>query len=193
MDAAGWLWGVVTDDNGSLNAMRSAARLRLRALLLAPLLLLTLAACAPTVALQPAADATNPKCADVIVHLPTSVATYPIRQTDAQATSAWGNPASVLLRCGVPQTGPTADLCYSVKGIDWVEDSSRKPTYVYTTFGRKPAVQVVIDSKLTDGQGTIILDALADAVGEIKQKKHVCTTVIDPYKNAPSPSPTPTP
>ena len=173
--------------------MRSAARLRLRALLLAPLLLLTLAACTPTVALEPAADATNPKCADVIVHLPTTVATYGIRQTDAQATSAWGTPAAVLLRCGVKQTGPTADLCYSVKGIDWVEDSSRKPTYVYTTFGRKPAVQVVIDSKLTDGQGTIILDALASAVGEIKQNKHVCTTVIDPYKNAPSPSPTPTP
>ncbi len=160
-----------------------------------PLVLTLLAACSPTVALQPAADATDPACASVIVRLPDAVGTWPIRQTDAQATGAWGDPTVALLRCGVTPPGPTTDLCYTVKGIDWVEDSSKKPTYVYTTFGRKPAVQVVIDSKATNGQGTIILDELADAISTIphvKDKKRTCTDVLG-SQDLPTPRPTPTP
>jgi hypothetical protein len=163
--------------------------------MMVPLVLTLLAACTPTIALQPAADATNPACANVIVRLPSAVGTWSIDQTDAQATGAWGNPAVALLRCGVADPGPTTDLCYTVKGIDWIEDSSKKPTYVYTTFGRKPAIQVVINSKATNGQGTIILDELADAVSQIphvKNKKRSCTDVLG-SQDLPTPSPTPTP
>ena len=156
-----------------------------------PLVLTLLAACAPTVALTPAADATNPKCADVIVRLPGAVGTWPIRQTDAQATGAWGNPTVAVLKCGVKSPGPTEDLCYTVNGIDWVEDKSHAPTYVYTTFGRHPAVQVTIDSKATNGQGTIILDELSNAVGQINQSsKHTCTDVLG-SQNLPTATPTP--
>ncbi len=138
-------------------------------LAIVPLLLVALAACTPTVALTPAADATNPRCADVIVNLPDSVADLQIRDTDAQATSAWGNPTAVLLRCGVTPPGPTTQVCQTVNGIDWLEDASAKPRYVFTTFGRDPAVQVVVDSNLTDGQGTIVLDQLSSSIGFIKQ------------------------
>jgi hypothetical protein len=128
---------------------RSGGVLRATALLtLAPLLLGLLVACSPTVPLEPAADATNPKCAEIIVRLPASVVGQPLRQTNAQATGAWGNPASVLLRCGVAQPGPSS-TCSTVNGIDWVVDVSGDPRYVYTTYGRSPATQVVIDKKLT--------------------------------------------
>ena len=40
--------------------------------------------------------------------LPETVDGLERRETNAQATGAWGNPASVLLRCGVPTPGPTA-------------------------------------------------------------------------------------
>ena len=157
-------------------------------------LVVGISGCAPTVAMQPAVHSTDPRCADVIVRLPASVAGFPARNTDAQATGAWGSPTAALLTCGVKPLGPTEDLCYTVRGIDWVEDSSREPIYTFTTFGRTPAVQVVVDGKTTNGQGTIILDALANAVGSIPaDPKTRCTTVIDPYKVTPSPTPTPTP
>ncbi len=158
-----------------------------------PLLLALLAGCSATVAITPAADATNQKCADVIVRLPSAVGTWTIRQTDAQATGAWGDPVTTQLRCGVPSPKPTTDLCYTVKGVDWIEDSSKKPIYTYTTYGRTPAVQVVIDSKATNGQGTIILDELADAVATIPQStKHECTDVLN-STDLPTPTPLPTP
>lgn len=166
----------------------------LRVVLLAalvPVVLVTLAACSPTVALTSAAGSNDTKCADVIVRLPAAVGTWSIRQTDAQATGAWGDPVVAVLKCGVTPPRPTENLCYAVSGIDWVEDKSHAPTYIFTTYGRSPAVQVTVDSKATNGQGTVILDDLSSAVGQIAQStKHTCTNVI---KNQPSPTPGPTP
>jgi len=160
-------------------------------------LLLVLSACTPTVALKPAADATNPKCADVIVHPPGSVADQSLRNTDAQATGAWGDPAAVILRCGVTPPGPTSSKCATVKGIDWIIDDSKKPVYTFTTYGRKPAVQVVVDSNLTNGQGTIVLDQLSNAISFIKQSsKHKCESVLGNGLGGESevvPAPTPAP
>lgn len=160
---------------------------------LAPLFLLAVVACTPTVPLTPAADATNPDCAEVIVRLPPSLANESIRQTNAQATSAWGNPAAILLRCGVTPPGPTTDVCHTVSGIDWLRDSSKAPVYVFTTFGRTPAVEVIVDSRLTNGQGTQYLDELANAVGTIKQTSK-CLNLDDVLgTGTPTPSPTPSP
>lgn len=158
--------------------MRS--RLRTAALIAAvPLALGLLAGCTPVVAMTPAAHATDPTCADVIVALPQTAGGAAQRETDAQATSAWGNPTSVLLRCGVTPPGPTSAHCFSVAGIDWVLDDSHKPTYIYTTFGRTPAVQVTVDTDLkvaTDG----VLGDLGNAIGAIKQStKAKCTTIFD--------------
>src|SRR4051794_17572569 len=70
-----------------------------------------LSGCAGTVGMEPAADATDPACADVIVRLPDTAADVDRRETDAQGTGAWGDPASVLLRCGVEPSGPTTLPC----------------------------------------------------------------------------------
>ena len=126
---------------------------------------LVLTACAAAVPLQPAADATNSSCADLIVHLPVMVADQPERETNAQGTGAWGDPATVLLHCGVDVPGPTTLPCRSINGIDWIEDDSDAPQYRFTTYGRDPATEVVIDSEKVSGS-TVLVD-LAGAVSNI--------------------------
>ncbi|MBT1634213.1 DUF3515 family protein [Clavibacter michiganensis] len=126
-----------------------------------------LAGCAPTVSLEPAAGAADPLCADVVVHLPAELGTAPLRETDAQGTGAWGDPQStVILRCGVATPGPTTDACISYDDVDWVEDDSKAPNIRYTTFGRTPAVEVVIDS--TQASYTALTD-LSGVVSAIPQ------------------------
>lgn len=135
---------------------------------LAPLVLLPalLAGCAPTVALEPAADAINPICAEVSVRLPETVAGLPSRETNAQATGAWGSPVGVILRCGVPSPAPIASLpCITVEGIDWLRDDSGDPSFVFTTYGRTPAVEVIVDDTVASGLDT--LTDLAPAVGRL--------------------------
>ncbi|MCU1578482.1 MAG: hypothetical protein JWP19_686 [Rhodoglobus sp.] len=143
-----------------------------RAALIAPLLLvpLVLGGCAPIVALEPANDAINPKCAQVIVALPETVADLQSRETDAQGTAAWGTPTGVILHCGVPVPNPTSTLqCFTVKGVDWLIDGKDAPNYVFTTYGRDPAVEVIVNSDTVSGQAA--LTDLAFAVSNIAPER----------------------
>lgn len=107
---------------------------------------LVLSGCAGTVAMQPAPAANDPACAAVSVRLPETIAGQERRWTDAQATGAWGDPATVLLTCGVTVPGPSELSCQTVEGVDWLVDESEAPEYYrFTTFGRSPAVEVYID------------------------------------------------
>jgi hypothetical protein len=134
-----------------------------------------LAGCAGIVPMQPAIDANNPLCAEVSVRLG-DIADLAKRETNAQATAAWGEPASILLTCGLEPPGPTTLPCLSVNGVDWIMDDAQKPTYVFTTFGRTPAVQVVIDSDAVSGS-TVLTD-LALPVSSIPQETP-CTDLSD--------------
>lgn len=124
-----------------------------------------LSGCAGTVALQPADDANDPGCAEVMVRLPDQIAGAQRRTTNAQSTAAWGDPATVILRCGLPETGPSELPCFSVNGIDWLRDDSTAPNYRFITFGRSPATEVLIDS--TTASGTDAIDAVGTAVGAL--------------------------
>lgn len=146
---------------------------------LAPLALL-LAACTPTITLTPAPDATNADCAEIVVRLPDTIDDLPQRETDAQATSAWGAPDSaVLLRCGVEVPGPSTLPCFTVKGVDWLRDDTDAPTFVFTSYGRDPAVEVVVDAELTSGTSALV--AIANAVGTLPAERQ-CTAAEDVFE-----------
>ncbi|CAB4906371.1 unannotated protein [freshwater metagenome] len=140
-----------------------------------PAACLLLAGCAGIVPMTPAIDANNPLCAEVSVRLG-DVANLPKRETNAQATAAWGEPASILLTCGLEAPAPTTLPCISVNGVDWIMDDSQKPTYIFTTFGRTPAVQVALDSGAVSGS-TVLAD-LALPVSSIPQQTP-CTDLAD--------------
>ncbi|GAA2025711.1 hypothetical protein GCM10009819_05950 [Agromyces tropicus] len=124
-----------------------------------------LAACTPAVPFDPAPDATDPDCASVVVRLPDQVAGLDARETSAQGTGAWGSPAAVLLRCGVEPPGPTTLRCVSVDDVDWIIDESDAPRYRFLTYGRTPAVEVVVDNDAVSG--TTAISDLSGAVGAI--------------------------
>lgn len=106
--------------------------------------LLVLTACAPSVTINEATDANNPACAPMMVALPDSLADAKRRSTSSQATAAWGDPAVVLLRCGVAVPGPTTDRCVTVNGVDWVIKEG-ETSWTFTTYGRNPATELILE------------------------------------------------
>jgi hypothetical protein len=133
-------------------------------------LALSLSACSPTVSLEPAADANNPGCADVIVRLPDAVDGQERRTTNAQSTAAWGNPATVILRCGIEPVEISTLPCVTANGVDWIIDESAKPSFRFISFGRTPALEVIVDSE--NAVGVNVLDSLAQAVKSIEPTKN---------------------
>jgi len=132
-------------------------------------LTLSLSACSPTISLEPAADANNPGCADVIVRLPDAVDGQERRTTNAQSTAAWGNPATVILRCGIEPVEISTLPCVTANGVDWIIDESAKPSFRFISFGRTPALEVIVDSE--NAVGVNVLDSLAQAVKSIEPTK----------------------
>lgn len=132
-----------------------------------------LSGCTSAVSMQPARDANDPLCAEVSVRLPASIDNQERRQTDAQATGAWGDPASVLLTCGVEPPGPTTLPCRTVDGVDWIIDDQGDSRFRVTTFGRTPAVEVFLDNTMVSSLD--VLSALTPAVSRLPVDGE-CTT-----------------
>ncbi|GAB2736290.1 DUF3515 family protein [Sinomonas soli] len=162
-------------------------------------LVAALAGCSAPVSVQPAADAADPACAPLMLALPDTIGDAKLRTTTSQATAAWGDPAAVVLRCGVPSPGPTTDRCVSVNGVDWVirQDSAASAgtpspaasagapspaasgsapgpgdggTYTLTTFGRQPATELLLDT--ARASSATVLASLSPAVAKIPATRH---------------------
>lgn len=121
-----------------------------------------LTGCTATVSLEAAPDANNPKCAEVIVRLPDDIEGQLRRTTNAQSTSAWGEPASIILRCGLPPVEASTLKCITVSSVDWLVDDTNAPSYRFISFGRNPATEVIVDSQ--NASGATALDALSPLV-----------------------------
>jgi hypothetical protein len=130
-----------------------------RLIVLALVATAVLSGCSQTVAFDAAPDAANPLCADVIVRLPDEVADdFERRQTNSQGTAAYGDPSVALLRCGVAVPGPTSTLpCVETDGVFWLRDGEDDPNIVFTTYGREPAIEVIVNRNEV-AAGVVLLD-----------------------------------
>lgn len=135
-----------------------------------------LAGCAATVNLEPAELANDPACAEVSVRYPAVIGDLAQRYTNAQATSAWGEPTAVIARCGLEPVEVSQLSCVSAGGVDWLVDDSQAPNYRFISFARNPAVEVIVDSNRASGVSA--LEALAGAVSKIPASK-VCTEITN--------------
>jgi hypothetical protein len=136
-----------------------------------------LAGCAPVVTMSPAAEFSNdPECAAAIVRMPDAISSYPLRQTDAQATAAWGEPTVVLLYCGVPVPEVSELPCVEIGGVFWLREEV-DAGFAFTTYGRDPAVRVVVDPDAI-GPG-VVLDDLANPVSYTSETGRECVDLED--------------
>jgi uncharacterized protein YceK len=137
--------------------------------------LVLLSGCAPTVNLEAAEQANTAECANMTVRLPDTIAGEARRSVNAQATAAWGDPVSIIVRCGVPMPEPTVLPCFEVAGIDWLRDDRDAPRFIFTTYGLSPATEVIVDSERASGTEALL--ELARAVGSQSEPVQRC---IDP-------------
>lgn len=126
--------------------------------------------------MEPAPLANDPACADVIVRLPNEVGGMPKRSTNAQSTGAWGDPAAILLTCGIEPMGPTTLPCVNVNGIDWVIDDTHDPLYRFEAYGRYPGLEVVVDSDVASGTEAVL--DLSQVAAQLPQERQ-CTDLMD--------------
>lgn len=133
--------------------------------------------------IETAEDATNPVCAEAMVALPETVAGFDRARTDAQSTGAWGDPAAVVLRCGVDVPGPTTEHCVNANGVDWIAIEEGE-NWRLTSYGRNPAVEVLFDASRA-ASSSVMVD-LASAVERIPAERE-CTAQPDATQ-APIPS-----
>jgi len=164
--------------NSATNARRRTISLgALRAAAVMTLAIAGLSGCSQIVTLDAAPDSNNPKCAAITVRLPDAIENFALRDTDAQATGAWGTPSALIIRCGLPEVKVSALKCVTAGGVDWLVDPSQAPSYRFITFGRNPATEVIVDSKRASGVSA--LEALAPAVLSGAKADKVCTVLAN--------------
>jgi uncharacterized protein YceK len=146
----------------------------MRILLVLPILLLS--GCTAAVNLDAAEDSNNPACAEVMVRLPAILGEHEQRFTNSQATSAWGDPAAILLRCGLPAVTVSELPCVTAADFDWLVDDSQAPSYRFISYATSPAVEVIVDSQTASGVTT--LEALESSVSLLNQTKR-CTAITN--------------
>jgi hypothetical protein len=138
--------------------------------------LVFLTGCAPMVVLEPADQANDPECAEIIVRLPDELAGEQKRRVNAQSTAAWGEPVSVILRCGLEPVEVSPLPCVSASDIDWLVDDTNAPSFRFISYARFPATEVIIDS--TKLAGVTVLEQLAGSVGVLPATKR-CTELTN--------------
>ncbi len=151
---------------------------RLPGAILAPLTvgaIVVLAGCTPPVELEAAPSASAPICAEVLMNLPDEVAGAQRRDTTSQSSRAWGDPP-ITIRCGVTPPGPTTDRCLPIDSddvtVDWImtelgDESVAENSWQFTTFGREPALQVVVPAEYAGEDVSSVLGVFGGAIGQI--------------------------
>ncbi|MGC5626629.1 DUF3515 family protein [Georgenia sp. Z1344] len=156
---------------------------------LAPAAVLTallLGACGTPVSLEAAPSAAAPDCGAVLQATPDVLAEGERRSTTSQASTAWGDPA-ITLRCGVEPPPPTTAECLSIelpdgRIHDWIhtdagavleEGASDGVESTWVSYGRRPAIEVVVPPELADQASAV----LVDLDGAVEATEHVASCV----------------
>lgn len=133
-----------------------------------------LAGCSSAVRVQPFEGSDSPGCRAVAERWPATVGGQPARVTavESRGVAAWGDPP-IIARCGAPVPGPTEEQCLDVEGIDWVVTGDLEDGFAFTTYGRDPAVEVLVPDAYAPE--ALVLPAFGDAVSVVEQGPRRCS------------------
>lgn len=137
-----------------------------------------LSACsAPAVSVDAAQEATHPDCAGAMLAMPAEISDQNQRETTSQGTTAYGDPAALVVRCGIEPPQPTTDVCSRVNGVDWIIRPTDDPNrWKAVTYGRVPAFEVTLDTTVVPSS-TALVD-LSSAVSTVQAQRE-CLSVTD--------------
>lgn len=110
------------------------------------------------------------------MRLPDEVSQHGMRYTTAQATMAWGDPVAVIVRCGIESVEVSELACVTAGEVDWLVDDSAAPNFRFISFGRNPAVEVIVDAEVASGISA--LEAIAPAVSVVEPTK-TCSVISE--------------
>ncbi|WP_411081606.1 DUF3515 family protein [Streptomyces sp. cmx-18-6] len=132
-----------------------------------------------------APNASDPACEKAAARYPDRLGGEELTFTDRPGVAVWGENA-IVLRCGVELPLPTTDPCANVEGVNWVfrEERSKDDSKVIVTYGRDPAVEVVVSDEVVAVDDVLI--ELSTLVEPIKAYRE-CVGADD----VPAPTPSP--
>jgi hypothetical protein len=113
-------------------------------------------------------------CSALVQDLPDHVSDQPERETSGNPLgAAWGDPP-IVLRCGVGEPADYDPLvgCQTVSGMDWYVPekgmNDQAHDVVMTTYGRSPAIEVVLPARYRPP-----VAAMVDLAGAIEKHTRV--------------------
>ncbi|ANS80636.1 conserved hypothetical lipoprotein [Serinicoccus hydrothermalis] len=114
-------------------------------------------------------------CQEVAALWPETIGPYESRVTAVQSegVAAWGDPP-IVARCGKSPPGPTTDPCIDVGGVDWVATVLDDGGTMFTTYGRDPAIEVLVP-EVYDSH-PLLLPPLDDAARVVPQTLGECSS-----------------
>jgi len=146
-------------------------RTRSTAVALCATAVVMLGGCSSAVEIAPPPLSDSDVCRAVASAWPAEVGNHARREvSDTSAGAAYGDPP-IIARCGVPALGPTTDDCIEVDGMGWVAQKLSDGTR-FTTFGRDPAVEVLIPSDYAPEP--LLLPAFTAAADKLPKNTLAC-------------------
>ncbi len=104
------------------------------------------------------------------------------RGTTAQAAEAWGVEFPIVVRCGIEIPTPSTDTCFTIDtggySADWVLQDS-DDYWIAATYGRDPAVEVVVPKARADQALAEVLQDLTPSVALAPTTGRACLTRTD--------------
>jgi hypothetical protein len=108
---------------------------------------------------------------------PETVGGLPMRNTTSQATAAYGDEFTIVVRCGVEPPGPSEDPCVEVTVGDttlgWLVTET-DDDWVAVSFGRSPAVEATIPKVRADQAVGDLLAELAPSAARAPRNGLEC-------------------
>lgn len=140
----------------------------------AVLALAPLAGCAAATYAPPGPDAALPVCGDVVAYAPQELLGLGRTEPASQGTVVWGRGGEqIVLRCGVEPPAPNPDGCTRIEDpqgnlTDWLIRPNDDGGWLFTTYGREPAIDVLVAEGVGGDQPSAALLELSSTVNRIE-------------------------